>query len=207
MVLVTVADDDGGVGSDALDVRVAAPASVDHVMINDGAGQRSMVESLTVTFSQAVTLDDGAFDLVRPSDQAPVSLVVTSSEVDGKTVAQLTFTGRDIIAGSLADGRYRLTIHGDRVHDDAGFVLDGDLDGLPGGDYVDESIHRLFGDTDGDGDVDNFDYFAFRRTYGKKAREEGYLDYLDFNGDGVIDQAVDFVEFAKRKGKRILPVS
>src|SRR5262249_40189713 len=62
----------------------------------------------------------------------------------GRTVVVLTFTGADIIGGSLADGNYTLTVRGDRVHDRFGRELDGDGDGTPGGDRVD-GFFRLYG--------------------------------------------------------------
>ncbi len=57
---------------------------------------------------------------------AEVGLNVAASVVGGRTVAVLTFTGTDIIGGSLADGNYTLTIRGDRIHDELGRELDGD---------------------------------------------------------------------------------
>ena len=46
--------------------RANAPAAqVESVVVNDGSAQRSMVNSLTVTFDRVVTLDPGAFELRR----------------------------------------------------------------------------------------------------------------------------------------------
>ena len=39
------------------------PPRVESVVINDGSAQRSMVNSLTVTFDRVVTFDPGAFSL------------------------------------------------------------------------------------------------------------------------------------------------
>src|SRR5262249_38996136 len=136
-----------------------ALARVEGVQINDGAAQRSMVNSLTVTFNRVVTLDPRAFE-VRRQGGSPVGLNITTAVVDGRTVAALTFTGADIIGGSLADGHYTLTVRADRVHDSWGRELDGDGNGLPGGDRVD-AFFRLFGDSDGDGDVDGLDRDRF----------------------------------------------
>ena len=45
-------------------VRVE-PATIESVVVNDGSAQRSMVNSLTVTFDREVTFDPGAFELAR----------------------------------------------------------------------------------------------------------------------------------------------
>jgi hypothetical protein len=137
----------------------AAPAKTDSVVVNDGSAQRSMVNSLMITFDRIVTFEPGAFGLKR-QDGSAVGLNVVASVVDGRTIAVLTFTGTDIIGGSLADGSYTLTIRGDHIRDEVGRELDGDGDGNGGGDRVD-AFFRLFGDSDGDGDVDGQDRDRF----------------------------------------------
>jgi hypothetical protein len=174
-----------------------ALARVEGVRINAGAAQRSMVNSLTVTFNSAVTVDPGAFEL-RRQDGSLVGLSVAASVVDGRTVAVLTFTGADIVGGSLADGNYTLTVRADRVHDRWGRELDGDGDGSAGGDRVD-SFFRLFGDADGDGVVDARDRDLFRSAFKTRAGEVGYLWYFDYDGDGVIDGR-DNGQFNRRFG-------
>jgi hypothetical protein len=165
--------------------QVIAPARVASVVVNDGSAQRSMVNSLTVTFDGPVTLDDGAFELSR-QDRSPVKLTVTASVVDGRTVAVLTFAGPEIVGGSLPDGSYTLTVRADQVHDRWGRELDGDGDGSAGGDRTD-SFSRLFGDSDGDGDVDWVDRDLFRSAFKKSAGEAGYLWFFDFDGNGDVD--------------------
>ena len=130
-----------------------------------------MVTHLTLTFSGVVTIDGDAFRLVR-DDGTVVGVVASSQVVGDQTVVTLTFKGAGITAGSLADGRYTLTAFADRIHDATGQALDGDGDGAPGGDYVDH-LFRLFGDADGDGDVDNKDYFAFRDDRRQAQRRHG----------------------------------
>src|SRR4029078_7232640 len=110
-----------------------APARVAGVAVNDGAAQRSMVNSVTVTFDGEVSVNAGTFELSR-QDGSLVALSVALSVVDGRTVAVLTFSGSDLVAGSLADGSYTLTVRGDLVHDHWGRDLDGDGDGSAGGD-------------------------------------------------------------------------
>jgi hypothetical protein len=126
------------------------------------------------------SLDAGAFEQSRQDG----SLVyVNVAVVNGRTVAVLTFAGPDVVAGSLADGSYVLTVRADRVHDRWGRELDGDGDGSAGGDRVDGFV-RLFGDADGDGDVDWLDRDRFRAAFGTSA--VGHLWYFDLDGDGDV---------------------
>jgi acetyl esterase/lipase len=179
-----------------------ALARVERVQINDGSAQRSMVNSLTVTFNRVVTLDPGAFEL-RRQDGSLVGLNVIASVVDGRTVASLNFTGADVTGGSLADGNYTLAVRGDRVHDRWGRELDGDGNGLPGGDRTD-AFFRLYGDSDGDRDVDVSDLFRFLGTFGRRSGDPDYLWYFDVNGDDRVG-VIDLVAFARRLGSNLRP--
>jgi hypothetical protein len=180
------------------DALAGAPQQVESVVVNDGSAQRSMVSSITVTFGGAAILDPGAVEL-RRQDGTQVDARVRISLVGGKTVAVLTFAGPEFVGGSLADGSYTLTVRADRVHDRWGRELDGNGDGLAGGDLA-EGFHRLFGDSDGDGDVDRQDRDLFRSTFGKTAAEAGYLWYFDFDGDGDVDGR-DNGQFNRRFGQ------
>src|SRR5947208_5415511 len=160
------------------DALAGAPQKVDSVILNDGAAQRSMVNRITVTFNGAAILDPGAIELRRQNGSL-VDAHFSISLLGGKTVAVLTFAGSEFVGGSLADGSYTLTIRADRVHDRWGRELDGDGDGAAGGDRAD-GFFRLFGDGDGDDDVDRLDRDLFRSAFGKSAGEAGYLWYLDF---------------------------
>jgi acetyl esterase/lipase len=179
-----------------------ALARVEGVQINDGSAQRSMVNRVTVTFNRVMTFDPGALEL-RRQDGSLVGLNITTAVVDGRTVAALTFTGADIIGGSLADGHYTLTARADRVHDRWGRELDGDGNGTAGGDRSD-AFFRLFGDSDGDGDVDGLDRHRFRSAFHTTAGEPGYLWYFDFDGDGDVDGR-DHRQLSRRFGTHLNP--
>jgi hypothetical protein len=180
------------------DAVAGAPQKVESVVLNDGSAQRSMVNSVTVTFSGAAILDPGAIEL-RRQDGSLVGAQLNISLQNGKTVAVLSFSGSEFVGGSLADGTYTLTVLADRVHDRWGRELDGDGDGLAGGDHV-ETFFRLFGDSDGDGDVDGQDREFFRSAFGKRAGEAGYLWYFDFDGNGDVDGR-DNGQFNRRFGQ------
>jgi hypothetical protein len=172
--------------------------AVQSVVVNDGSAQRSMVTSLTVTFSTVVHLDPGAFELVRQGGGV-INLQVAEAVVDGHSVATLTFSGAGIIGGSLADGHYTLTIHGGLVHDGFGQALDGAGIGVAGSDRVD-TFFRLFGDADGDGVVDERDRDLFRSAFRTRAGDAGYLWYFDYDGDGAVDGR-DNGQFNRRFGR------
>jgi len=157
-----------------------------------------MVNSLTISLDRVVNFDPGAFSLVG-EDGSEVGLDVTASVVGGRTIAVLTFTGTDIVGGSLADGDYTLTIHGDHIRDEVGRELDADEDGNGGGDRVD-AFFRLFGDSDGDGDVDWQDRDLFGTAFNESDGEAGYLWYFDFDGDGDVD-GLDNGQFNRRFGQ------
>src|SRR5262249_42589476 len=137
------------------DALAGAPQTAESAVVNDGSAQRSMVNSITVTFGGVEVLDPGAIVLRRQEGRL-VNFQLAVSTDGGQTVAVLTFAGSEFIGGSLADGRYTLAVRADRVHDRWGRELDGNGDGSAGGDRV-EGVSRLFGDSDGDGDVDWLD--------------------------------------------------
>jgi hypothetical protein len=171
---------------------------VESVVVNDGSAQRSMVNRITVTFGGAAVLDPGAIEL-RRQDGTLVGAQLSISLLGGKTVAVLTFAGAEFVGGSLADGSYTLTVRADHVHDRFGRELDGDGDGVSGGDLVD-GFSRLFGDANGDGHVDERDREIFRSAFRTSAGDAGYLWYIDFDGDGDVDGR-DNGQFNRRFGQ------
>jgi arylsulfate sulfotransferase len=179
------------------DALAGAPRKVESILLNDGSAQRSMVNRITVTFDGPAVLDPGAIELRRQVGSL-VDARVSITLLDGRTVAVLTFVGPEFVGGSLADGGYTLTVLADRVHDRWGRELDGDGDGTAGGNRAD-GFSRLFGDSDGDGDVDWLDRERFRSAFKKRAGEAGYLWYFDFDGDGDVD-GYDNGQFNRRFG-------
>jgi hypothetical protein len=181
-------------------VQTIAPVRVESVVVNDGSAQRSMVTSLTVTFDRLVTVDPGAFEL-RQQGGSLVELSVATSIVKGRTVAAIAFAQPDIVGGSLADGNYTLSIRSDLVHDAFGRSLDGDANGAAGGDHTD-AFFRLYGDSDGDRDVDLRDLVRFLGTLGRQEGDPRYVWYSDVNSDGRVD-VIDVIAFARRLGSRL----
>jgi hypothetical protein len=112
-------------------------------------------------------------------------------------VAVLTFAGSDVVGGSLADGSYTLTVLAGQVHDRWGRELDGNGDGSAGGNRVD-GVSRLFGDTDGDGNVNHADLDRMLTSFGKNSGEAGFLWFLDYDTDGGVG-GLDMAQFSHRR--------
>jgi hypothetical protein len=66
------------------------------------------------------------------------------------------------------------------------------------------AFYRLFGDTQGHRTVDATDVAVLFGTFGKHAGEDGFVSYLDYNGDGVIDDT-DLYAFIARYGTTLDP--
>jgi hypothetical protein len=177
----------------------AAPR-VAGVAVNNGAAQRSMVTTLTVSFDTAVTLLPGAFALTRvglpnggSGDNATVGTITVNTQVvGGATVATLTFSGSNTTAGSLNDGNWTLTVDHSKVVSAVGSVP-------MAADFTQTNIRRLYGDGNGDGRVDNADFFLLRSTFGLSSGQSGFLAAFDYDGSGLIDNA-DFFQFRARFG-------
>jgi len=203
-----------GAGTDmgAFEVQVATPPpTVVSSLVNAGAGnQRSIVTSIKVTFSEAVTFPSGinaAFQLNRLGPGAPTGLVNISAVQSGSDVTITFLPGGTVTTdpgNSLRDGLYQLTILSSKVLG-AGGSLDGDGNGTGGDDFLTSTtgnasnsnvITRLFGDNDGDRDVDAIDFGAFRAAFG------GSNPVMDFDQDGDVD-AVDFGQFRGRFGASV----
>jgi hypothetical protein len=189
-VTVWVTDNDGAAGMATRPVTVnELPPEVTGIIVNDGTSpQRSMVTSITCTFSAVVTLDAGAFSLIRSDGQ-----VVGLSYAAGPSASfRLTFTSGPLDAASLADGRYTFSVIGSKVHLGAATMAGMAI----------QSITRLFGDSDGDGDVDSTDVKAVTLAYTKSSGDPAYQWYFDLDSNNVID-ANDYKAFRLRLNKRV----
>ncbi len=202
---VTATDSETSVVATA--ATVSSAVTVGGVQVNDGSGQRSEVDSLTVTFTGPVSFTGGnaaaAFQLLHDTDNQPVTLAAaTSTNAQGDTVVTLSFSGAetDLVSAlngaspSLADGRYTLTVLSSAVT--------GTADNLPlngGSNYVSPTdtqgggagqlhLYRLYGDTDGNGIVDQLDLATFRNAFNSALGDPSYLWYLDADGGGAVDQ-------------------
>jgi Ca2+-binding RTX toxin-like protein len=189
-VTVVVTDNAGNAGTDSF--LLTQSQFVNGLIVNGGAVQRSRLTQVEVTFfapvDAATLAAPGAVTFTRTAG-GPGTVVDTSSGLivtpSAGTVSGITFTFANVVnAGvqnaSLADGRWQLAI--------PSLSYQSPLNDL--------NLHRLFGDIDGDGDVDAQDFGAFRAAFGS-----GNLAF-DFDGDGDVD-AADFGQFRARFGSSV----
>jgi hypothetical protein len=170
----------------------------------------SRVTHIEVTFTDPVTLPASladAFVLTRVSPDSS-SVTISSAEVTGGTHVKFTFSNNTEGGGSLVNGVYKLQIVASKVTL-FGVPLASDGTGVPGDDfnsptpaYTDPNptpaniIFRLYGDGDGDRDVDALNYFQFQQAFGTAGA------VFDWDGDGDVDFA-DYVKFQAAYGSSI----
>ena len=151
----------------------------------DGTGQRSIIKGIQVVFDGNVEISlgaitDNSFRIVSLSDPS-ISLqlqVLETKAENGKTIATIGFASQSPLVdhtGSLIDGRYQLLVDG------AVLGVDADGSGSIGGTLT-TRFHRLFGDADGDADVDNMDYMSYRNAIFSNTR----YSLFDFDGDSQL---------------------
>ncbi|MFL5328768.1 MAG: choice-of-anchor Q domain-containing protein [Gemmataceae bacterium] len=179
-----------------------APPTVTSVVFGDGTSQRSLVKQIVVSFSEPVNFMGGvasSFTLHRSGSGGTignVTLIATPANGPASSVT-ITFTGSlTDPGGSLKDGLYNLIIGAAQVSG-AGGSIDGNGDGIAGGDYVvtgttANKFYRLFGDSNGDGGIDQLDYLAYRN-----AIASGPNSIFDFDNNGDVDQS-DYFQFRQR---------
>jgi hypothetical protein len=200
------------------------PPTVTGLQIDNGTVQRSMVRSLTVTFSEAVTFSGALTNAITlnrdtaPNEQAGTTGLVNLAEVQGPgntVVVTFLTSGANPVNGvanvsglniSLPDGRYTLNIDASQVTGNvSGLNLDGDNNGFAGGNYILASaagpasptnIFRFFGDQNGDGAVGTNDFSpGFKQANGTTPiPSDEFFDYNDNNNIGTDD----FVQFKLR---------
>ncbi|MBX7105463.1 MAG: hypothetical protein K1X57_15365 [Gemmataceae bacterium] len=183
-----------GVGTDigayeSLDAGAAPAVPVTATLeINDGEMQRSQLTRLAVTFSQSVTFPAGLAAAIRLDRITPAANVPLVFEQTGNTI-KITFSSAAISLpnGSLPDGRYALTIDAQHI---GGGNFDGNADGTVGDDLT-LSVHRLFGDADGNATINSADFLAFRLAFLSSSST------FDVDGDNQVT-AADFLQFRLR---------
>lgn len=206
-----------------LSIQLIDRTEVDSIVVGSGI-QRSMVHQLLVTFDGLVEIADlnsSAFTVrKRGPDGGLVVTTATVSILGNKTQVRLAFAGSFVESnGSLKDGNYDLIIRAASIRrantSDSSALLDGDRDGIAGGDRLfgssanDQAVaadafFRLYGDTNGDGLVGVAEFGEFRSSFGKTSTDAGYNALFDFDSIGAVGVS-DFGQFRSRFGKsRIL---
>lgn len=167
--------------------------------LTDHPSQRSMLRSVTMVFDTVVSTDANAFELIRRDDDnqetRTISVRAVENRVNDRSEITLTFSGSNVepASGSLVDGAYQLTLLADSiVAVTTGLSLDGNADGQAGdnrviGERETDGFFRLFGDGNGDRDVDAQDFGAFTRTFLKSSSESDFDARFDRDADGDVD--------------------
>jgi hypothetical protein len=187
------------------------------------SNQRSMITSLSVSFSSPVSLDSGAFRLeniglfapssvfipqdqlvISPSSGTHSSFTIVFSAAPG---AQSPPSNGTVVNGvvqraggplgatngnSLSDGNYVLRIEPTKVKSE-GFALVGDA---TFGDLATDRFFRMYGDSDGDGDVDGTDAVALRNA------QLAYNAAMDWDGNGSVSAGSDITQFSSNRNRR-----
>ncbi len=170
--------------TDLLFRNTTPPPKVLDVHVGQGL-DRSSIRELTITFDRVVSLATDAIFINREGGRNPVINWTANSDF-GRTVVTITFPGQDIRGGSLADGKYQLRIRSNRVLAEDGQSLDGNANGLAGDDFK-YSFHRLFGDMNGDGRLNQLDQQILHDALLQPDNQQ--YSGLDYNGNGIIDSS------------------
>lgn len=164
---------------------------VTQIEINDGVADRSILESITITFDRQVEIDVNSFIVSQKESQQNVSgLILSATTIDGQTVARVTFS-----SGSLPDGNYKISVIASSTHALVGGAPMGQ--DVVFGETAEDTFFRYFGDSDGDRDVDAQDYGRFGLTFLKSLGDNEFDEFFDFDGDGDVD-GNDHAQFRRR---------
>lgn len=172
------------------------------VSVNQGDASRSQLTSVSVEFDTKVNVSAASFALINRLTLETVSLQVTSSSPVTGTVAELTFLPSPPVfqrqtptLNSLIDGNYELVVIGSQVTASDGNQPMGE--DYRFGNAATDAFFRLFGDSDGDRDVDGQDYGRFGLTFLQNASDENFNPWLDMVGDGDVD-GQDYGQFVRK---------
>ncbi len=175
-------------------VTVAATPVVSAFQVNDGSVQRTMVNSLTVTFNEPVTLSPGAITLNLLSQTGGASTPITNFNLnspDGGTTWVLTFTDPSYVGGSLPDGAYEVSVSATGVTSGQSLNMSASQN---------FTFWRLYGDFEGTGTVNGDDFTKLVSLLGTQTNSSDW--YIDYDAAGVIGGDA-FTALVSRLGKSI----
>jgi subtilisin-like proprotein convertase family protein/subtilisin family serine protease len=184
-----------------------AVPELEQVIVNSNQASRSLLTEVVVVFDREVTVQGDAIEIVHRESGQPVGQWLAEySLVNGKSVGTIHFEPGAFVDArtdgkhSLADGSYQLNVTAAGVTSVAsGRSMNADV--AFGTEAVD-SFFRLFGDLDGDRDVDAADYARLGATLLRSSGEVGFQPELDFDGDGDVD-GLDLAHFRRRLVRRL----
>ena len=163
------------------------------------ASQRSQITSVVVVTESVLSDPQTAFSLTNIGLLTASSSSLASSQILVTSVGNvytLRFgAGAGVVArggtgaraNSLADGNWILSVAGSEVSGSNQF-----------GNRAIDNFFRMFGDSDGDGDVDGTDAVALRRAQSAAS----YNAALDWDGNGSVTSGADINYFSLNQNKR-----
>ena len=165
--------------------------------------QRSMVNDIVYSFSEAVNLGANAFVIAvhggYPGTLPTLAWAAVNPGPDGSaTQWAVTFTGGSVVGGSVANGVYDITLNAAAAASDATPAAPAVASQSRGTD----TFWRLYGDFAGNGYVSGADYNAFLSTYNLKSTQSGYLAAFDATGTNARISNADYVFFNSDYGTR-----
>jgi hypothetical protein len=201
-IRVQTTDQEGLVFSENFTIQVTNATEIVSVVVNGGDTysnqlQRSQVTSLVVTTDLPLTNPNTAFTLTNiglytasESSLAASQILVTNvgnvyTLRFGSGAGVVTRQGTGSRSNSLADGNWVL-----KVTEATGANQFGTR--------AIDKFFRMFGDSDGDGDVDGTDVLALRRAQVVAS----YNAALDWDGNGSVAAGVDLSNFSLNQNKR-----
>ncbi len=194
------------VNASEADNDVALPSLVS-VVVNGAdtffnQNQRSQITSIVITTSAPIANPQTAFSITNIGLFTPTDTPIASSQIQvtasGNVYTLRFLAGPGVVTrlgsgdrgNSLDNGNYVLTVASDRVLGSNTF-----------GAAAADRFFRMYGDSDGDGDNDGADTFAFR-----SAQQSSNLAFrnsaLDYDGDGSVTMGVDSTQLSETKNRR-----
>ncbi|MDB5327509.1 MAG: hypothetical protein JWM57_3078 [Phycisphaerales bacterium] len=163
------------------------------IVLDDGTAQRSRVRSLTVTFNGTIpagSIAAGAFTVSQISGPVIQSYTASVASVTAigttQTAVKLTFSGAGVVNGSVADGRYTLSIDGSKITDTTGAPADAAGTNVAGSIRT-YNFSRLSADADGNNTVDFNDFLILQNAFNTTAASPNYNSGADNDGNGAVD--------------------
>lgn len=180
--------------------RLPEPVVAD-VEVSSGDAQRSLVDSLSLTFEGEIEFAEGAFSLIQrttATEETGDAVAINVSEVfDGtQTIATVQFDSHIRNSeNALVDGNYQLTLVADLVTR-AGVPMGSDF---VFGDVEADGFYALYGESNGNRRVDVVDLLPFRETFGAFTGDPSYDISMDFDANGSVN-VFDLFQFRGRFG-------
>jgi hypothetical protein len=155
--------------------------------------QRSVVDSIVYTFSEAVNIGASAFAIaVHPGQSGTVptlSWTALNPNTDGSSAQWVvSFSGAGVTGNSIANGVYDLTMNAAAVSSDANATFTSQS-------RATDTFYRLFGDYLGTERVNATDYNDFLAAYNSHYGQTGYVEAFDVTGTDQRINATDYNDF------------